>query len=578
MIPFASQRGNGQDLATHLMNAHDNETAEIAQVRGAVAQDLHGAFAEWEAQAAALTRCRNFLYSLSVNPDPSHGRLSRDQYLAYIDRVEEQLGLAGQPRAVVFHIKEGREHCHVVWSRVDVEQGKAVHLAYDHDKLMMATKAFAAEHGIKLPAGYDSHEPGHQLTLYEKVQHDRTGLSLEERKAVVTALWQRSDTPAAFVSALAEHGYILATGKRPFVLVDLYGQMNALPKLIDDRQTRTNDLRAFFGESFGPETLPSVEEAQALAAQHRLALEDFEKARQAANRWDDLDRQQAERRAELEERAATLQERQWAEFRALEMRQVEERRALRQSYLAEMREVRLERARRRPTGLAAFLGRVSGVALITKKVQRYRDRKRFEAYRRSRQELRDRQAAERATMTARHELQAATLARERRDLAQVEERERQSAKTARLKERRARLNARHVHMPRVGPGPEEAARTGTRSGSGQRRRARSLSDELNQAAQEGQNALAKAFHRAAVDDQTDGDSGDDEGSSVRGIHPHAEGEPLRRTRRRKPNQDDPLADAPTIRRRRTRRRPDPPEDYSPDRPPRPKGPRGGPGR
>ena len=30
MIPKASQRGNGQDLATHLLNAHDNEYLEVA--------------------------------------------------------------------------------------------------------------------------------------------------------------------------------------------------------------------------------------------------------------------------------------------------------------------------------------------------------------------------------------------------------------------------------------------------------------------------------------------------------------------------------------------------------------------
>ena len=35
----------------------------------------------------------------------------------YIARTEQALGLADQPRAVVFHVKEGREHCHVVWSR-----------------------------------------------------------------------------------------------------------------------------------------------------------------------------------------------------------------------------------------------------------------------------------------------------------------------------------------------------------------------------------------------------------------------------------------------------------------------------
>ena len=53
MIPFASQRGGGRDLATHLMNAHDNEYLELADVRGAIADDLHGAFAGWAAQARA---------------------------------------------------------------------------------------------------------------------------------------------------------------------------------------------------------------------------------------------------------------------------------------------------------------------------------------------------------------------------------------------------------------------------------------------------------------------------------------------------------------------------------------------
>ena len=153
MIPKASQRGLGQDLATHLQNAYDNEYVEIAEVRGAVARDLHGAFAEWEVCAHAMTGCRNYLYSLSVNPDPSQRALSRAEYYDYLDRVETKLNLSGQPRAVVFHIKDGREHCHVVWSRIDAEQGKAVHQPFDRQKLMMVTRQFAREHGIRLPDG-----------------------------------------------------------------------------------------------------------------------------------------------------------------------------------------------------------------------------------------------------------------------------------------------------------------------------------------------------------------------------------------------------------------------------------------
>jgi hypothetical protein len=36
-----------------------------------------------------------------------------------------RLILDGQPRAMVFHVKGWREHCHVVWSRIDLQAGKA---------------------------------------------------------------------------------------------------------------------------------------------------------------------------------------------------------------------------------------------------------------------------------------------------------------------------------------------------------------------------------------------------------------------------------------------------------------------
>jgi hypothetical protein len=304
MIPKASQRGEGQDLATHLQNGFDNEYVEIAELRGTIARDLHGAFAEWEVCAHAMTRCRNYLYSLSVNPDPAQGQLTRAQYLDYVDRVEAKLNLSGQPRAIVFHIKEGREHCHVVWSRIDAEHSKAIHQAFDHQKLMMVTRQFARDHGLLLPDGM-TQAPGRErgkkrrLSLYEKHQQDTTGLTKEERMVQVTEAWRRSDSARAFVKALEDIGYVLATGKRPYVLVDL-GEMNALPKLIDDRTVRTKDLRAFLERDFPPESLPSVDEARALVAQHRQAIEDFKKAQGHADRVDALKRTQAERRRPLE--------------------------------------------------------------------------------------------------------------------------------------------------------------------------------------------------------------------------------------------------------------------------------------
>ncbi len=154
MIPKASQRGLGQDLATHLQNAYDNEYVEIAEVRGAVARDLHGAFAEWE----ALRPCHDRLPQLPLQPlgQSRSGAGAADPGAVprlYRPRRREAGACPASRAPIVFHIKEGREHCHVIWSRIDAEQGKAIHQAFDRQKLMMVTRQFARDHGLRLPDG-----------------------------------------------------------------------------------------------------------------------------------------------------------------------------------------------------------------------------------------------------------------------------------------------------------------------------------------------------------------------------------------------------------------------------------------
>ena len=76
-------------------------------------------------------------------------------------RTEKRLGLTGQPR-LIYHVKRDRqgiprEHYHAIWSRIDVER-RAIHMAYDQDKLMTVTREFARDHGLRLPEGYDKHK------------------------------------------------------------------------------------------------------------------------------------------------------------------------------------------------------------------------------------------------------------------------------------------------------------------------------------------------------------------------------------------------------------------------------------
>ena len=127
-------------------------------------------------------------------------------YMDYIRRPEETLGLSRQPLAIVFHIMEGREHRHLVWSRIDADNQRAVHLAFDHDKLMRVTRSFARDHGLVLPAGYDNSRNAGQVSLYEREQQRQTGLSKADHKEQVTEAWRHSDDARSFVEALAERG------------------------------------------------------------------------------------------------------------------------------------------------------------------------------------------------------------------------------------------------------------------------------------------------------------------------------------------------------------------------------------
>lgn len=469
MIPFSSQRGLGQDLATHLQNTHDNESMELAHLRGAIAKDLNGAFAEWELQADALTNCKNYLYSLSINPDPTQDGLTREQYLDYIERTEQALGLADQPRAIVFHVKHEREHAHVVWSRIDPEAGKAIHLAFDHDKLMRVTRQFARDHDIELPDGYTrdpaDRDKAKQLSLYEKHQQDSTGLTKEERMELITDLWRKSDSAKALVQALGENGYMLANGKRPYVLVDIYGDTHSLPKLIDDKSIRTKDVRAFLERDYPPESLPSVEEAKKLAIQHRKSIEQFEKVRVEKDQTAEIDARNAERRKKVLEKIRILKSRQLGEKRRLEVHQKKARMELKARHLTEVKRVRSQRKKVKAKGLAAFLGRVTGMNVVIRKLQRLKDQKRYEKYQVEKQILTTRQTRGMDRLRERHRMQVLDIKRQVRAVNKVEKRELKSKETARIKTARIRHRARKnvEHMPAINMKRYEAVRAKVKS-------------------------------------------------------------------------------------------------------------------
>ncbi len=264
MILVGNQRENYKEMADHLLK-DENEQVIIHEIKVFMGESLHTALQESYAVSRA-TKCSKHMYSLSFNPSKG-AEVSTERFEDAIDRAEKRLGLIDQPRVIVFHEKRGRDgkfrkHAHAVWCRIDAENGKAIHISYDHAKLNAFSRELFLENGWDLPKGYENRADRDPLT-YTHAQHQqarRRDKYADDIKRVFQDAWAASDTRQTFTTAIKEQGYVLACGDRGrFVAVDFYGEVYSLPRALN---LYTKDVQARFG---GIDSLPSVEEAREIA-------------------------------------------------------------------------------------------------------------------------------------------------------------------------------------------------------------------------------------------------------------------------------------------------------------------------
>ena len=255
MILKGSQRSGGNALAAHLLNEHDNDHITLFELRGFISNNLKSAFQEIHAVSKG-TRCQQYLFSLSLNP-PQNETASEPDFVQAIDRAEEALGLNGQPRAVVFHEKNGRRHAHVVWSRIDIETMTAVNLPHFKLRLNSLAKELYLDHGWSLPDGLKAGGGKSPLnfTLEEWQQAKRIGVDPREIKQTFQDAWNRSDSLVAFKHALEECGYFLAKGdRRGFVVLDTNGEVFSVARYTG---VKTKEVSSKLGD---PSRLSSIDE------------------------------------------------------------------------------------------------------------------------------------------------------------------------------------------------------------------------------------------------------------------------------------------------------------------------------
>jgi hypothetical protein len=323
MILKGSQRAHGQNLAVHLLNTRDNDHVELHELRGFFADDLKGAFQETEAISLG-TKCRQYLFSLSLSP-PDNERVSVAIFERAIDQIEERLGLDGQPRAVVFHEKDGRRHAHCVWSRIDADTMTACPMSFFKNRLTEISRGLYLEHGWKMPDGIrdSAKRDPTNFTLAEWQQAKRQGHDPRWLKSSLQECWKMSDNAKAFGQALQDRGFFLAKGdKRGFVVLDHGGEVYSLPKMLGlktkevrerlgdgDTLAGVDDTRKTIGERMTPAIRRHVEESRtrflkrsATLGHYKMEMTHFH--RDARQKLDQ--RQNAEWLAETKQRSQRL--------------------------------------------------------------------------------------------------------------------------------------------------------------------------------------------------------------------------------------------------------------------------------
>jgi len=268
MIIKGKSRAGPQQLATHLGNAEKNERVSLVETRGTIAQDLRGALVEMDAYAIG-TKCERSLYHAAMSPEPPHV-LTPEQRTEAIDALEKRLGLDGHARVVVMHEKLGRQHIHIVWSRIDLAKMRSVSDSHNYRKHEEVARDLERRFGHDRVQGAH-HErdgverPDRTPSRAELRQEERTGITGKRVKEEVTAAFRTSDGPEAFRAALQECGYTLARGdRRDYVILDEKGGIHSLARRIDGM--KAPELREFMA-ALNPESVPNIEQAREIIAE-----------------------------------------------------------------------------------------------------------------------------------------------------------------------------------------------------------------------------------------------------------------------------------------------------------------------
>ncbi|MFY9287901.1 MAG: relaxase/mobilization nuclease domain-containing protein [Alphaproteobacteria bacterium] len=141
-------RGGYRSAAAYLKDQGLNEKIRLVEISDIEAKNLDHAFQNMWA-VASNTRVKKPLHHISINPHWGH-RLTDEQMLKIAERCEQKYGYQSgeHQRVIIEHIKDGRQHFHVVWNRVNLETRKVIWPGHHWRKSKQVAREMEVELGL----------------------------------------------------------------------------------------------------------------------------------------------------------------------------------------------------------------------------------------------------------------------------------------------------------------------------------------------------------------------------------------------------------------------------------------------
>ncbi len=265
MIVKGGSRSSVTFWSKHLLRTDENESVTVLET--ALWEDdaptsLYRSLEHFQDMAKLTERGKKGLYCAHIDPDQAENMTEEDWHKA-VEILEEKLGFTGQPRLIVKHTKNGRDHIHVIWQRAKQREDNGkwflISDSGNFKKHELAARAMERELGHSHIKGvftgrnrdpqtkrYRDARPVASLNHREWQRAKRTGADPRAAKSEIADLWKTHKNGQDFKTALEHEGYHLARGdcKDVYMVLDQNGEAYGLRQALRSTGTRKKDIEA----------------------------------------------------------------------------------------------------------------------------------------------------------------------------------------------------------------------------------------------------------------------------------------------------------------------------------------------